>query len=184
MLIAGNKPFGNEQFKSHINGHYYPLRAMQASVDALKASNRIDLATMEWGEYQPILSPLDQWPGNIGEKWMRSKNYARAGLFSQPNNTPLSADEPSVVPLTKCGLLDAAVRKCFNSQPPIPMQIDVQEQPQASPHAAQHDIRLNWTYGTDGIPTLLRLTMVCPYSAGARDEAVRPAQKVLAEVGE
>jgi len=47
-----------------------------------------------------------------------------------------------VVPLTKCGLLDASVRKCFNSDAADPMKIDVQEQPKDSPNATQHDIRL------------------------------------------
>src|SRR5882757_4474142 len=182
MLIAGGKPYNNQQFKDHMNRHYYPLSAMQSSVEVLKASNQIDIATMEFGDYQSILTPLDKWPGDLGSKWERSKQYARAGLASQPNNTPLSADEPSVVPLTKCGLLDASVRKCFNSTPPIPMQIDVQEQPKDSPNATQHDIKLVWTYGSDGIPTLLRLTMVCPY--GSRHDAEAKAEKVLAEVGD
>ena len=36
---------------------------------------------------------------------MKSKDHARAGLAKQYNNTPLSADESAVVPLTKCDLL-------------------------------------------------------------------------------
>jgi hypothetical protein len=60
------------------------------------------------------------------------------------------------------------------------MQVDIQEQPQDAPNAAQHDIRLVWTYGSDGIPTLLKLTMVCPYGSG-RDDAEPRTQKVLAE---
>ena len=179
MLIAGGKPYNNQQFKDHMNSLYYPLSAMQRSVERLKSSS-LDLATMEFGDYQPILSPLDQWPGDLGSKWERSKEYARAGLATQPNHTPLSADEPSVVPLTKLGLLDASVRKCFNSTPPIPMQIDVQEQPKDSPDAARHDIKLIWTYGSDGVPTLLRLTMVCPY--GSRHDTEARSERVLAEV--
>jgi hypothetical protein len=182
MLIAGGKPYNNQQFKDHMNRHYYPVSAMQKSVEVLRASSQIDLATMEFGDYQSILSPLDKWPGDTGEKWVRSKEFARRGLASQPNNTPLSADEPSVVPLTKCGLLDASVRKCFNSTPPIPMQVDIQEQPKDSANATQHDIRLVWTYGSDGIPTLLKLTMVCPY--GSRHDAEAKTEKVLAEVGD
>lgn len=89
-----------------------------------------------------------------------------------------------MVPLTKLGLLDATVRKCFNSEPPIPMQVDIQEQPQDSPNAAQHDIRLVWTYGSDGIPTLLRFTMICPYASGSRDDTEVRTQKVLAEIGQ
>jgi hypothetical protein len=180
MLIAGGRPYNNQQFKDHMNRLYYPLSAMQKSVEILKESNQLDLSTMEFGDYQSVLSPLDRWPGDTGKKWLKSKDYARAGLASQPNSAPLSADEPSVMPLTKCGLLDASVRKCFNSEPPIPMQVDIQEQGQDAPNAAQHDIRLVWTYGSDGIPTLLRLTMVCPYGSGRDDAEPRP-QKVLAE---
>ena len=181
--MAG-KPYNNQKFKDHINSFYYPLSAMQKSVEILKQSNQLDLATMKFGDYQPILSPLDNWPGETGRRWVKSKDHARAGLAKQYNNTPLSADESAVVPLTKCDLLDASVRKCFNSQPPIPMQIDVQEQPQDSPSAAQHDIKLVWTYGSDGIPTLLRLTMVCPYGSVAQGSSEVRTQKVLAEVSE
>jgi len=34
----------------------------------LKASDQIDIATMEFGDYQSILSPLDKWPGDLGEE--------------------------------------------------------------------------------------------------------------------
>lgn len=170
------KPYNNQQFKDHMNSLYYPLSAMQRSVEILKS--KLDLSTLKFGDYQSILSPLDRWPGDTGEKWMKSKEYARRGLASQINSAPLAADEPDVVPLTKCDLLDASVRKCFNSQPPIPMKIDVQEQPEHSPNATQHDIRLVWTYGDDGVPTLLRLTMVCPYGSG-RDKAAVQTKKVL-----
>jgi hypothetical protein len=182
MLMAGGRTYKNDQFKNLMNRNYYPLSAMQASVDKLKASRQIDITTMEYGEYQPILTPLDQWPNGSGADWEKSKNHARAGLASQPNNLPVSADEPSVVPLTKLGLLDATLRKCFNSTPPIPMQIDVQEQPHDSPNAAQHDIKLVWTYGTDGIPTMLRFTMICPYGARSKDDTAAQARKALAEV--
>jgi len=62
MLIAGGKPYNNQQFKDQMNRHYYPLSAMQSSVEVLKASNQIDITTMEFGDYQSILSPLDKWP--------------------------------------------------------------------------------------------------------------------------
>ena len=66
MLIAGGKPYNNQQFKDQMNRHYYPLSAMQKSVEVLKAS-RLDLSTMEFGDYQSILTPLDKWPGDLGE---------------------------------------------------------------------------------------------------------------------
>jgi hypothetical protein len=164
--IFGGSVYNNQQFKDHMNSHYYPLDNMQKSVDLLKASNQIDIATMEFGQYQPILSPLDVWPGGKGKFWMREMGFARQQLSAQPNDTPLSSDEPDVVPLTKCALLDASVRKCFNSQPPIPMLIDVMQKQQDDPNPDQHDIGLVWEFGKDGtdeVPSLLRLTMVCPF---------------------
>jgi hypothetical protein len=164
-VIFGGRVYNNQQFKDHMNSYYYPLSNMQRSVEKLKGSGQIDLKTMQWGQYQPILSPLDQWPGNTGMQWIKSKDEAREGLSTQANTRALSPDEPGVVPETKCDLLDAAVRKCFNSTPPIPMIIDVMEQAKDSASADQHDIHLDWEYGKDRIPTLLRLTMVCPFGS-------------------
>lgn len=168
IKIFGAGVFNNQQFKDHMNSHYYPLDKMKKSVEKLKASNQIDIETMEFGQYQPVLSPLDVWPDGKGKFWMREMGRARMQLSAQPNNTPLSNDEPDVIPLTRCALLDASVRKCFNSQPPIPMLIDVMQKPEDAPNPDQHDIRLVWEYAKDGkdkVPTLLRLTMVCPFIA-------------------
>lgn len=167
--IFGGSVYNNQQFKDHMNSHYYPLENMKKSVEKLKASNQIDIATMQYGQYQPVLSPLDVWPGGRGKFWMREMGRARMQLSAQPNNTPLSNDEPDVIPLTRCALLDAAIRKCFNSEPPIPMLIDVTQKRHDDPSPDQHDIRVVWEYGTDGnekVPTLLRWTMVCPFLVG------------------
>jgi hypothetical protein len=97
---------------------------------------------------------------------MREMGFARLQLTAQPNNLPLSRDEPGVIPLTRCALLDASLRKCFNSEPPIPMIIDVTQKQEGAPNPDQHDIKLVWEYGKDGndqVPTLLRFTMICPY---------------------
>jgi len=165
LQIFGGKIYNDPAYKNHINKFYYPVDAMRNSVAILKASKLIDIATMEFGQYQPILSPLDTWPEGKGQFWLREMGQARIDLTAQPNTVPLSKDEPDVIPLTKCALLDACVRKCFNAQPdPIPMQIDVEEQQKDSPHARTHDIRPAWEYANGGnVPTLLRLTMVCPY---------------------
>jgi len=165
IKIFGGKVYDNQQFKDHMNSHYYPLENMKKSVEILKASNQIDIATMEFGQYQPILSPLDVWPGGRGKFWMKEMGFARQQLNAQPNSRPLSIDESNAIPLTKCALLHACVRKCFNSEPPIPMLIDVTQKLNDAPNPDLHDILLVWEYGKDGnakVPTLLRLTMVCP----------------------
>jgi hypothetical protein len=43
------------------------------------------------------------------------------------------------------------------------MLIDVKEKCHDDPDADKHDIDLQWNYGEDGRPTLLQLTMFCPY---------------------
>ena len=160
----GGRVYNNQQFKDYINANYYPLQNMIKSVAILKSSELIDIETLEYGQYQPILSPRDKWPSGSGKLWQREMGKARLDLATQPNSAALSKDQPGVVPLTKCALLDASVRKCFNSEPPIPMQIDVKEQDKYAPNADRHDILLTWEHknGDDQPPTLLLLTMVCP----------------------
>jgi hypothetical protein len=157
--------YNDQQFKDLMNSNYYPLDNMRKSIAILKASDHIDIETMEFGHYQPLLSPKHTWPNGIGKHWQKGMGRARMQLSAQPNSTPLSNDEPNVVPLTKCALLDASIRKCFNSEPPIPMKVDVTEHKKDVPNAHQHEIRLVWEYanGQDKAPTLLNLTMVCPH---------------------
>jgi len=152
----------DQKFEDHINYHYSPEH-IKESVEKLDTSTEIDLKSLEYGQYQPILSNLSAWPGQSGQFWKAMVSRARLSLTNQGNNDALSNDEPNVKPLTRCALLDAAVRKCFNSNPPIPMKIHVEEKDKASADADKHDIKLIWEYGKDGIPTLLKLTMVCPY---------------------
>jgi hypothetical protein len=164
MMMFGMKTYNDQDFKNLMNSHYYPLENMMESVALLKASNRIDLPTMEYGQYQPILSSLESWPKGKGKYWLKEMGRARINLNAQPNTTPLSADEPNVIPLTRCALLDACVRKCFNSEPPICMKADITEAREDAPNPNDHEIRLEWEYGNgkDKPPTLLNLTMVCP----------------------
>jgi hypothetical protein len=156
--IFAGKIYNNPVFKAAMNVHYADVNAMRTSLKTLQNSGQIDVATMQFGQYQPILAP-----NNTGGAWLREMGFARVQLSAQPNATAVSNDQPGVIPLTKCDLLDACVRKCFNSEPPIPMTIDVTDKNANSPDPDLHDIILTWDYGKDGIPTRLHLTMVCPY---------------------
>jgi hypothetical protein len=156
--------YDNEQFKRLMNQNYYPLENMKRSVEILKASDQIDIRTMEWGQYQSILSPRDKWPNGSGKAWLRAAGEARIQLAAQPNTAALSRDERVVVPPNKCALLDASIRKCFNSEPPIPIWMDTTQHQADDACPDQHEISLIWEYanGEDKAPTLLRLTMICP----------------------
>jgi hypothetical protein len=82
--------YDDQQYKNLMNGNYYPLENMKRSVARLKASKQIDIETMEYGQYQPILSPLDTWPKGSGKVWFKALGHARLQLTAQPNTTPLS----------------------------------------------------------------------------------------------
>ena len=158
VSIFGGVRYNNPTFKSAMNRHYADVNAMRQSLQTLKDSGLVDIPTMQFGQYQPILEPTP-----TGTAWMREMGFARVQLSAQSNSTCLSQDEPGVRPLTKCDLLDASIRKCFNSEPPIPMTIDVKDKQATSVDSNLHDIELVWDYGSDGKPTRLHLTMVCPY---------------------
>jgi hypothetical protein len=162
MSILGGRTYNNPTFKAAMNRHYATVDAMKASLAILRAApNQIDVPTLQFGQYQPILAAQA-----VGGSWMREMGFARVQLSAQPNAQALSKDEAGVVPLTKCDLLDACVRKCFNSQPdPIPMTIDVTEKNANSKEPDLHDILLVWDYGADDKPTRLHLTMVCPFGS-------------------
>lgn len=161
----GSRTYTGASFKDLMNDNYFPLENMQRSVDALKASPDIDLPTLEYGQYHLILTSPDKWPDGSAAYWHKEKGRARVDLSTQPNCTPLSNDEPGVIPLTRCALLDASVRKCFNSVPPIPMKTNIITHEASDAFAHRHEIRLKWEYanGEDKAPTLLNLTMVCPH---------------------
>ena len=154
----GGATYNNPAFKAAMNSHYADVNAMRRSLQTLQNSGQVDIPTMQFGQYQRVLAP-----NAVGPTWMREMGFARVQLSAQRNTTQLSQDEPGVVPLTKCDLLDASIRKCFNSEPPIPLTIDVQETQATSADPNLHDILLVWDYGSDGIPTRLYLTMVCPF---------------------
>jgi hypothetical protein len=161
QMMMGGKVYETPDFKQAMDSNYFPLASMQKSVDILKNSPNIDIATMEFGQYQPILAPQAISP-NGPKTWLQNMGRARIQLNAQPNTQQVSKDDPTV-PLTKCALMDACVRKCFNSTPPICMQVNVTQKAKDAPDPAMHDIILEWEYGNGGdVPTLLNLTMVCP----------------------
>ena len=164
MMMSG-RVYETVQFKQAMDSNYFPLDNMKRSVATLKNSNNIDIETMEFGQYQPILAPASINPSGP-KAWLKNVGFARVDLTAQPNTKPLSRDQTDVIPLTKCALLDACVRKCFNSDPAICMQVNVTQKAKDSADPYLHDILLEWEYGKGSdVPTLLNLTMVCPYIA-------------------
>ena len=161
MMMMGGRVYEASGFKRAMDSHYYPLDSMKQSVEILTNSQGIDIATMEFGQYQPILAATE-----INQKgpkfWLQNVGRARVQLTAQPNKDPVSEDDPTV-PLTRCALLDASVRKCFNSDPPICMSVNVTQKGKGDPDPTLHDILLVWDYDAGSkVPTLLNLTMVCP----------------------
>jgi hypothetical protein len=164
QMMMGGKVYETAEFKQAMDSSYFPLENMKKSVATLTNSNGIDIATMEFGQYQPILAPTSINPSGP-KTWLKNVGFARVQLTAQPNTTPLSKDQPNVTPLTKCALLDACVRKCFNSEPPICMQVNVTQKAKDSPNPDLHDILLEWEYPAgSNVPSLLNLTMVCPFT--------------------
>ncbi len=157
----------NPEYLTLMGKNYNDVDAMRMSIRKLNDSKEIDIETMEYGQYQPILVPLKDWPKGSGDAWHTIVGRARRELTAQTNSTPLSRDQPDVVPLTRCALLDACVRKCFNSDPPIPISIGIGQQPMDSARADTHEILLVWEYdnGDASPPTRLNLKMMCPYRA-------------------
>ncbi|MEA2943407.1 MAG: hypothetical protein QOD09_3936 [Bradyrhizobium sp.] len=162
MMMMGARVYEASGFKQTMDNNYYPLENMIKSVEYLKNRDDIDIATMQFGQYQPLLAP-EAVQGNKSPKfWWQEMGRARMSLDAQPNKDQVSADDPSV-PLTKCARLDACVRKCFNSDPPICMQVNVTQKGKDDPDPTSHDILLEWDYASGSkVPTLLNLTMVCP----------------------
>ena len=183
QMMMGAKVYETAKFKRAMDSHYYPLENMKQSVAKLRNSENIDIETMEFGQYQPILAPAEINP--TGPKaWLKNVGFARVQLTAQPNTVPLSKDQPDVIPLTKCALLDASIRKCFNSEPPICMQVNVTQKAKDSHQPDQHDIVLEWEYATgSNVPTLLNLTMVCSYVA-PKSSVKSAVVRELAEMAE
>jgi hypothetical protein len=165
IQIFSGITYNNPAFKAAMNKHYATVDAMKASIKILQDSGQVDLPTMLYGQYQPILAPsaVSVRTGK-NQGWLRDMGFARMQLSRQSSTTPLSLDEPDIVPLTKCDLLDASLRKCFNSDPPIPITIDVAEKKHDAPDPGIHDVKLVWDYPAGSkVPSRLYFTMICPF---------------------
>ncbi|MGB8843919.1 MAG: hypothetical protein WCC64_22950 [Aliidongia sp.] len=171
-------------FSAFINSLYASADQMQTNVETLthpqtgkytKSPGRANsIQAIKWGDYQPVLAPLDTWPGATGERWVKSAAEARNSLMKVANTDPVDDRYPTNIPKTRCDLLDALVQKCFNTpaagqtKPGIPMAIDVTEKPSTDANRDLHDIVFHWESDADGKPTLLYLTMVCAYQPPKR----------------
>ncbi len=159
-------------FIALMNGNYFPAQKMRDSVARLvRVFGAEWVKNVKWGDYQGHLVDGAAWPGNARKFWSNSVQFARNDLAAQPNQSPVSRVDPAV-PADKCALLDACVRKCFNTalpgetEPGIPMMIDVRLKAFGEPADDRHDIWLSWTYDPTSAkpddPVQLNLTMVCP----------------------
>ena len=142
MMMFGAKTYNDQDFKNLMNSHYYPLENMTESVALLKASNRVDIATMEYGQYQPILSSLESWPKGKGRYWLKEMGNARIQLNAQPNTTPLSNDEPNVIPLTRCALSTPAFASASTRAADL-HEGRYYRTKEDAPNCNNHEIRLN-----------------------------------------
>src|SRR5947209_17831004 len=96
----GSRTYNGASFRNSMNSNYCPLANMKKSVAKLKASDDIDLPTLEYGQYHLILNPTSSWPQGSAKYWHKEKGRSRLDLTTQPNTVPLSRDEPGVLPLT------------------------------------------------------------------------------------
>lgn len=120
-----------------------------------------DFATMEWGDYQDILTPKEDWPGRTHQHWKQSLKEARESLASQRNFAKISPTDQHV-PRTKCDLADAVIRKCFNADPPIPIVVNVKMKEAFDADPTLHDVLVGWPQTASG-ETSLEFTIVCPH---------------------
>jgi hypothetical protein len=163
QMMMGAKVYESQDFKQTMDSLYYPLENMQASVELLRNSDRVDLATIQYGQYQQLLAP-QAVQANQGPKfWLREMGLARMSLARQPNQDPVFKGDTGPVPLTKCDRIDACVRKCFNAEPPICININVTQKAADDPDPGEHGVELEWDYNDAGEPIFLHFTMICPY---------------------
>jgi len=163
QMMMGAKVYETSEFKQTMDSHYFPQARMLESVEFLKNREDIDIATMQFGQYQPLLAPVAVQANQSPKFWWREVGLARMSLARQPNKEPVFKGDTGFVPLTMCDRLDASVRKCFNSDPPICMNVNVTQKAKDDPDPSEHAIELQWDYDTAGEPSFLNLTMVCPY---------------------
>ena len=82
MMMMGGRVYETSGFKQAMDSHYYPLDSMKQSVEKLQNSQNIDIETMEFGQYQPILAATE-----INQKgpkfWLQNVGRARVQLTAQ-----------------------------------------------------------------------------------------------------
>ena len=162
--------YADPKFLKAMNKNY-TKEMMSQSVETLKQRG-FDFATMEWGDYQDILTPKENWPGNTHQYWADSLREARESLAGQRNYATISPTDHHK-PRTKCDLADAVIRKCFNADPPIPIVVNVTKKDALDADPASHDVLINWPQTADG-GTSLEFTIVCPHESPAT--TLRPHQ--------
>lgn len=156
--------FADKKFLDAMNTNYtkekmpYSVKKLKEWADPL--GKKLDLSQLKWGEYQDILTPKEKWPGQTHPMWSKSLQEARDSLAKQRNTQALSPQD-SQVPATKVDLADAAIRKCFNSNPPLPMIVNVTMKREIDADPKLHDLGIEWVE-IDGTMTL-KFTMVCPF---------------------
>ena len=93
----GGKVYETSSFKQAMDSNYYPLESMKKSVDILKNSQNIDIETMEFGQYQPILAPQQinpNGPQNLAAEYgpcpypVERATQHRAGLQGRSDRPP------------------------------------------------------------------------------------------------
>ncbi len=77
-IIAGVTIYMTSAFKNFWGDHYSTVPKMRKSVATLKASpSRIDLPTLQYGQYQPVLVPKAEWE-KFGSKYWAKEVGGRA----------------------------------------------------------------------------------------------------------
>jgi len=163
-ITAGMRVYQSSKFKDFWKQYCGSVEGMRRAVAILRDSPGVYLPALEYGQYQPVLVPLENWVEFGSQHWAKEVGNARLQLTTQPNTQPLSNDEPANIPLTRCALLDAAIRKCFNADPPIPIDNTIRQKRKDESDPQVHAIEVKWTYAADGkTPTVLHYTMICPF---------------------
>ncbi len=164
-VTFGHKAYRSQEHQDFWRAHTGTVAAMRKAVATLKASRHVDLPTLEYGRYQALLVAPSKWEKLGSGAWAKEVGGARLHLIAQLNSEPLSKDEPNVKPITRLALLDAAIRKCFNSEPPIPIEATASQKKSFDADRDVHTVVLNWVYGdaNSNRPTMLKYTMICPW---------------------
>lgn len=147
---------------------YKTPERMKCTIGLLREAEKdglIDIATMEYGQYQPILANLH---GDLKKKWLHEMGILRMELSAQGNVNPADTTRPIMVPgdrrvyASVCSLLDASVRKCFNEE--LCMDVVSRDKTEMDGDQDIHNIDLNWipNDATNEDKWRLSVTIKCP----------------------